>query len=157
MSVFENLTKKVTETAKAAAKKSSGLVEVTKLNISIGAEEEKIQKLHADMGKILHENYTNGDEIPEVFKDYCERIEACENAINDMRKKIHELKNTKVCPGCSSELEIDIAFCPKCGMKQEMPVVEEPVQKAEEKTCPSCGAENVSESAFCSKCGTRLE
>ena len=44
MSVLENFTKKVTETAKAAAKKSGDIVEVTKLSVAINTEEDKIEQ-----------------------------------------------------------------------------------------------------------------
>ena len=43
MSVLDNFTRKVSDTAKAAAKKSGNVVELTRLNMNIGAEEEKIK------------------------------------------------------------------------------------------------------------------
>ena len=52
MSFFENLGKKVGEAAQAAARKSSEIVEVTN-NASINAEEDKIQKLYSEIGKVF--------------------------------------------------------------------------------------------------------
>lgn len=118
MSVFENLTKKVSDTAKAAAKKSSELVEVTKLNMSISAEEDKIKKTYADIGKLVYTAYANGDEVAEGYKELCSSITGYEETITAMKQKILELKSMKVCPGCGVELETDIAFCSKCGAKQ---------------------------------------
>jgi len=121
MSVLDNITKKVTGTAKAAAKKSSDIVEVTKLSMSIGTEEEKITKCYTEMGKALYEAFTQGENIGESFKEYCEKIKSYEENIKEIKQKILELKNIKICPGCNEELEAEVAFCPKCGTKQEIP------------------------------------
>mgnify|MGYP001195673345 CR=1 FL=1 len=51
MSVIDNITKKVSDTAKAAAKKSGSVIEVTRLNLNIGSEEEKIRRIYADIGR----------------------------------------------------------------------------------------------------------
>lgn len=162
MSIFDNLTRKVSNTAKAAAKKSTELVEVTKLNISIGAEEEKIEKLYREIGKLVYEKYGAEEGIDEKLKELCNKIRSHLAAINEMREKILELKKVKKCPGCGTELEIDMVFCPRCGEKQELPqpkkeeASEEKEEVPEQKTCPSCETQNHADANFCSVCGTRL-
>ncbi len=118
MSVFENITRKVSDTAKAAAKKSGELVEVTKLNMNISAEEDKIRKAYSDIGKIVYNAYSKGAEVGEEYKALCQAIKAYEEVIAETRQKILDLKNLKVCTGCGTDLEQDILFCPKCGAKQ---------------------------------------
>lgn len=125
MSVFENLTKKVTETAKAAARKSGDIVEVTKLNMNISSEEDKIKKVYTDIGKTVYESFDKGEEIPDNFKELCEKVRVHFKNIEEMKEKILELKSVKICPSCEAELDADVAFCPKCGTKQEMPKKEE--------------------------------
>lgn len=121
MSVFDLFTKKVSQTAKAAAKKSGDIVGVTKLNLSIGAEEDKIKKAYSEIGRIVFESFKRGERLPGALVEECEEISAYEKNIEDMKLKILELKNQKMCPSCGSELEIHIAFCPNCGTKQEIP------------------------------------
>jgi hypothetical protein len=118
MSVFENFSKKVTDTAKAAAKKSSEVVEVTKLNMNIGSEEDKIKKAYTEIGKSVYEVFTKGEEVNEAFKGQCELISTYEDNIKEMRLKILDLKALKVCPACGAEMESGISFCSKCGAKQ---------------------------------------
>ncbi|MCX8131755.1 MAG: zinc-ribbon domain-containing protein [Clostridia bacterium] len=118
MSVFENITKKVSDTAKAAAKKSSELVEVTKLNMNISAEEDKIKKAYADIGKLVYQAYSNGEEVAEAYKELCSSIVGFEENVKATKQKIMELKNMKTCAGCGTELETETAFCSKCGAKQ---------------------------------------
>ncbi|MCR4434770.1 MAG: zinc ribbon domain-containing protein [Clostridiales bacterium] len=159
MSVFDNISKKVTETAKAAAKKSSEIVEITKLNVNIGAEEDKIEKTYAEIGKAVYASFNEGKEVGEAFTELCGKIKSYEENIRSMRQKIYELKNTKLCPGCGAELDMEIAFCPKCGTKQEMPKpaeTEDEEKKPDPKVCPSCNTSNSPESEFCINCGTKL-
>ncbi|AUS96619.1 zinc-ribbon domain-containing protein [Clostridium thermosuccinogenes] len=118
MSVFSGITQKVSNTAKAAAKKSNDIVEVTKLHMSISAEEDKIKKLYGEIGKALYESYERGEPIGDAFKDSCEQIQSISENIKQMKQKILELKNLKACSNCSAELDADVIYCPRCGTKQ---------------------------------------
>lgn len=136
MSVLDNFTKKVSDTARAAAKKSGNVVEITKLNMNIGAEEDKIRKLYSEMGKLLYDVYSDGGQVPEDLLAYCGKIDSIYAGIEEMRTKILELRNVKVCPDCGHELELDMAFCYKCGKSQEPLVYTPPEaqQTVEEET-----------------------
>ena len=138
MSVLDNFTKKVTDTARAAAKKSGSVVEVTRLNMNVGAEEEKVRKIYTDMGKQLYEDYTEGKIVGEKLLAYCEKIDDIIRNIDEMREKVLELKNVKACPNCGMVLDIEMTYCYKCGKKQEEPVIEEAVseQNTPERTAP---------------------
>jgi len=131
VSVLDNITKKVTDTAKAAAKKSGSVVEVTRLSININAEEEKIRKIYTEMGKQLYEEYAEGKIVGEKLLEHCLKIDEIIGNIADMRDKILELKNIKACPNCGMELDIDMEYCYKCGRKQDEPQAEETAEKSE--------------------------
>ncbi|NJD03952.1 MAG: zinc ribbon domain-containing protein [Ruminiclostridium sp.] len=124
MSVLDNFTRKVSDTAKAAAKKSGNVVELTRLNMNIGAEEEKIKKLHSEMGKLLYDVYQDGEQINEDILPFCEKIDVIYGTIEEMKTKILELRNVKACAECGHELEMDMVFCYKCGSKQDADVVD---------------------------------
>jgi hypothetical protein len=130
MSVLDNLTKKVTDTAKAAAKKSGSMVEVTRLNMNIGNEEDRIRKIYTEIGKIIYDEYSEGETIGDTLVEQCRSIDSINKNIEEMKQKILELRNVKACPGCSIELEMDMAFCYKCGRKQDIPISSE--------TCDKC-------------------
>lgn len=155
MAVFESFTKKVAETAKAAAKKSSELVEVTKLNMNIGAEETKIEKTYSEIGKIVYQKYAEGEDVGDMFREQCEKIKSYEEVIKDLKQKILDLKNVKLCTGCGTELAADVVFCSKCGSKQEIVVAQSEAAPAA-KFCPSCGSSVDNNSAFCAKCGSKV-
>lgn len=154
MSVLENFTKKVTETAKAAAKKSGDIVEVTKLSVAINTEEDKIEQEYTNIGKIIFESYNNGAQVSDEISGICSRIKAHEKNIEEIKQKIQDLKKVKICTNCKNEMDIDIAYCPKCGTKQEIP---QPAPAAPtEKVCAACNAANDLDSLYCSKCGGKL-
>jgi ribosomal protein S27AE len=120
VSVLDNITKKVTDTAKAAAKLSGSVVEVTRLNMSINAEEEKVRKIYTEMGKQVYEDYNEGKLVGEKLLEKCVKIDEIIANIDAMKEKILELKNVKACPNCGLVLAIDMEYCYKCGKKQEM-------------------------------------
>ncbi len=160
MTLFDSFTRKVTDKARAAARKSSELVEATKLKMSISVEEDKIEKLYGEIGKAVYESYCAGKEVSDEVRELCDRIEAHFAAIEDMKKKIMELSRIKKCPACGAEIDLDVAFCPRCGEKQPEPEPEpEPEETREEqgpKVCASCGTENFPGSNFCRECGAKL-
>lgn len=119
MSVLDNITKRVTDTAKAAAKRSGSVVEVTRLNMNINTEEDKIRKIYSEMGKLLYEDYTEGKIVGEKILEQCTKIDDIIGNIDGMRDKILELRNIKACPNCGNELDIEMVYCYKCGRKQE--------------------------------------
>lgn len=156
MSILDNITDKVTKTAKAAAKKSGDIVEVTKLNISIGAEEDKIEKLYKQIGKEVFNKYQDIEQIPVDIKSYCEEIQKHMENIAQMRNKINELRKIKYCPSCNHEIDYDALYCPKCGAKQGEPTENKENEVENERKCPSCGKKLSEGDEFCSFCGTKV-
>jgi len=119
MTILDDIGKKISEAAQVAAKKSSELVEVTKLNISINTEEDRIQKLYEQIGKEIYEYFKSEEDVPEELKDVCSEIRAREATIKDIKDRILEIKNLKACIKCGTDLEMGVLFCSKCGAKQK--------------------------------------
>lgn len=156
MSFFENLSKRVGEVAQSAAKKSSELVEITKLNVSIGSEEEKIQKLYAKMGKKIYEIFSSGSEVEDIFEEDCEAIKKHQQNIEILKQKIREIKNVKVCPNCGIEINKISVFCSKCGTKLKQEETDSQSTPSD-KHCPSCNAKLPEDAEFCTNCGAKVE
>lgn len=121
MPFLDNISKKVGDAAKTAAKKSGEIVEVTKLNRSISLNEEKINKLYVEIGKAFYLKHENGDSLEgDDLAAWCNQISELNKEIESFKEKILELKNIRICPNCKSEVGPDILFCPKCGTKLEI-------------------------------------
>ncbi len=156
MAFLENLGKRVGEAAQAAAKKSSEIVEVTKLNANISSEEEKIQKLYIQIGKAVYGEFISPGDMKEDIKSLCNQISEHEQSIKGLKEKIAEVKGTRQCVSCGAELDRAQVFCSKCGSKNEAaPSVEEPPQPAAV-FCPGCGCSLDQNALFCTNCGTKV-
>lgn len=157
MSFLDSFGRKAKEAAQEVAKRSGELVEVTKLNINISNEEEKIRKLYLKMGKKIYETYKDQQPVDNEFEETCKEIDAIFENIENMKQKILEIKNIKRCGECGKELAQDAAFCIKCGAKQP----EQTTQPIEEKdttakVCPVCNEPIDVEADFCTKCGAKI-
>lgn len=120
---IEKSTKSVAKTlelgANKVAKKSSVLVEISKLNINVASEEEKVRNLFEQLGRAVYEDYTKGHTIDEAMIKDCNDILEIEKNIKELKNKINLLKNIRRCPNCDTEMKINTLYCPKCGLKQE--------------------------------------
>lgn len=115
MAFFDNIGKKVGDIAQTAAKKSSDLVETTKINMNINSEEESIKNLYKEIGEVFYEKYGSNPGNDGVIVALCEKIRAHEETIKDLKEKSNEKKNINICPTCGDEVEKEKAFCGKCG------------------------------------------
>ncbi|GAE90082.1 zinc-ribbon domain-containing protein [Acetivibrio straminisolvens] len=147
MEFIKDFTRKVTDTARIAAKKSSDMVEITKLNFNIGTEEDKIKKVYAQIGEIVYHSFEKGEEIPEDLKGLCEKIVASKKNIEKMKQQILRLKSIKICSSCNEELREEVVYCPKCGTRQEVDVAasEESKEENNAETCEQNDTENNTE------------
>ena len=156
MAFLENLGKKVGEAAQAAAKKSGELVEITKLNVNIGSEEDKMQKLYTQIGKTIFEKYSATGAADIDVQENCEAIRVHEQNIKALKEKIMEVKSVKLCIGCGTEMERGQVFCSKCGTRNEPVAAPQPPQP-QAVTCVNCGAVLSEGAIFCTNCGTKVE
>ena len=135
MSVLDDLTRVVTDTAKSVSKKSSSMVEVTRLSMAINTEEDRIQRQFYEIGKKVYTEYTLDKGWDEEIAEMCKSVQVMEKNIADMKTKILNLRKIKECPKCSEILDIDMMFCYKCGESQ--PIVATIVEETEV-TCDNC-------------------
>ena len=156
MAFLENIGKRVGEAAQAAAKKSGELVETTKLNVNIGSEEDKIQKLYTQIGKTVFEKYNATGVADPDLKDSFEAIKVHEQNIKVLKEKIMEIRSVKTCVNCGAEMDKAQLFCSKCGTKNEATVAHEAEAQPASVTCAACGATLPADSAFCTNCGAKI-
>ncbi len=124
MDFLSDIGKKITETAKTVTKKSESLVEITKLNLAIGNEEDKIKKAFLEIGSELYKNFQNGESYGDYFDTKCTEIKEMEENIAKLRERVLSLKGTKTCTGCNEVIDEDVKYCPNCGVKTPVENVE---------------------------------
>ena len=121
MAFFDELSKKLKETAAVAGEKAKDAAELAKINVAIAGEQREIDKNFRAIGEWFVNEYSG--EVPEAVKDLVEAVAAS-------REKIAELEASK--PGkdepAAEEPKPALKTCPICGAQSDS------------KFCPQCGA-----------------
>lgn len=133
MEGLSKLAKSVGDGAAAVAKKSGNAVEIAKTNMDISTEEDKIQSVYKNIGKVIVERYKEGQQFDEQILSECIKVTEYEENISKLKEKISLIKKIKICPNCKAELDFAVEFCPKCGAKQEI-IAEETVETEKTET-----------------------
>ncbi|HYF81482.1 MAG TPA: zinc-ribbon domain-containing protein [Clostridia bacterium] len=119
MDLLNDIGKKITETAKSVTKKSEDIVEITKLNLTIGSEEDKIKRMFYEIGSELYRSYTNGKPIGDFYDSKCNEVKQIEENIKAIKERILLLKGNKICKTCNTVVDAEVNYCPNCGEKLE--------------------------------------
>ena len=119
MNILDNIGKKMADTYKSAAKASGELLEETKLRFSIMNEQGKMEDLYQVLGEKVFSSYEKGKSLGEEFDNECKEIQSLKESINSLKGRAKELRNIKVCPQCSLEMDLSSQYCPQCGFKME--------------------------------------
>ncbi len=117
MDFLNDIGRKITETAKTVTKKSENLVEITKINLSIGNEEDKIKRFFTEIGSELYKNFLDGESYGEYFDEKCLSIREIENNITALREKQLSIRGHKSCTECNVVIDDDVKYCPNCGVR----------------------------------------
>ena len=116
---FEDLGKRITETAGAVTKKTEEVVETQKIKSQIRVEERNKERDLQHLGKLVYDRFQKGEVIDTAFVELCEAVAQHEDAVQSYLKELAQLKGMELCKNCKGELESDMAYCPKCGTKVE--------------------------------------
>lgn len=119
MDLLNDIGKRITETAKTVTRKSEDIVEITKLNLAIGSEEDKIKRMLYEIGSELYRSYTNEKTFGELYDSKCNEVKQIEENIKSLKERILLLKGNKTCKDCNSVVDLEVNYCPNCGEKLE--------------------------------------
>lgn len=97
MSTFwENLGKKITETADTVVEKTGQTVEVQKLKSKVRIQERRIEKDYQNLGKIIYEKYADGEVLDSEYADLCKDIEESKDVIRDLEDEIRDVQEREI-------------------------------------------------------------
>ena len=176
MDFFDKMGQTITNKGKDVAKKAKDIAEAVSLGGQVGTQEDVIDRLYMDMGRLLYQNKEDWMNLD--LRDKMEQLDAAHKELDRLKAEIRRLKGIKVCENCGGEISQDACFCPNCGTQVPVEeVVAEDVKECcdecdeeeaaeaaadnaeaepEVKACPGCGKEVESGYAYCPGCGTKL-
>ena len=131
---FESVKKFAVDAAQTATQKAKILAAVAKANVSIYAEEDKIRKAEAQLGKLYYRDYAVGEEMDSAeYLPWCQKIDESKKAIAELKDFIASLREdeapaeTEAAP-TDDDFEIVVADDePKAA---ETPAAEAPAEEA---------------------------
>ena len=90
---FENVKKFAVDAAQTATQKAKILAAVAKANVSIYAEEDKIRKAEAQLGKLYYRDYAVGEEMDTAeYLPWCQKIDESKKLIAELKDSIDDMK-----------------------------------------------------------------
>lgn len=90
---FESVKKFAVDAAQTATQKAKILAAVAKANVSIYAEEDKIRKAEAQLGKLYYRDYAVGEEMDTAeYLPWCQKIDESKKAIAELKDFIASLR-----------------------------------------------------------------
>ncbi|MGN0628997.1 MAG: zinc ribbon domain-containing protein [Oscillospiraceae bacterium] len=117
---------KINDIAKTASEKTNSVIETTKLNNKINAEERNIAAITAKIGQYYVSKLDAGETLPDDVMSMYEGIKMSRETILATRAEIENLNPPKVaetgskfCTNCGAKLDAEARFCTSCGSSQQ--------------------------------------
>ena len=128
MDFFDEVYKKLTDTANTTVSNTERLTERAKLKFSLMREKSKLEESFKKLGELYYRQIKNGDVSDKRIALAYDRIEKSMVVIDELNLKISAVSNSKICASCGERLDRDMQFCHKCGKKVDS---EEETKEAE--------------------------
>ena len=112
---FDGLGEAITKTARELGGRAETLYETQKMKNRISGEERQIQKIMAEIGKIIYRRYLDGTPLEDSQKMLCEQIDQRMEKIARYKESLAGVKGRQICPSCGSSVDGSASFCPHCG------------------------------------------
>lgn len=103
--------------ASAAKDKITDGATILRMESEIKQTQAEIDRLCGEIGKQYAAKYA-GDFGGE-FGSYLEQISHAKDKIRSLETQIDAIKGSRKCSNCGAQIDIDAAFCVKCGARQQ--------------------------------------
>lgn len=114
---FEDLGRRIGDTAETMANKAGEAVEVQRLRSQIKSLEYSSEKDYVELGQMTYDKFKAGGILTEQASSICETICSREKRISKYEEQICKIKGSVKCGGCDKAVEKEMAYCPHCGRK----------------------------------------
>ena len=117
MAFWEDFSETISVKSKEVADKAKTLTDIANLKGQIVTYENTILRNYREIGRAYYNAHKN--DLTKEFPDEMDNISEAKRKIAELHAKISDLKGTKKCSSCGSEIPNDSSFCSKCGQKVE--------------------------------------
>lgn len=114
-----NLFQKIKNSAGKVTDRAQNVVEIGKLNTQITNIEREVGLYYKRMGEVFYEGFQSKD-MSKAEKEMVELARTCGLLLeerDEIKYKIADLKNERLCPSCGKSVAKEALFCQFCGSK----------------------------------------
>lgn len=117
MNILDLLQEKLSATGNLVAKKTMDIADLTKASVRLASEEEKLEKVFAEIGKIYYQQYKDDPDVK--IKGYIAQVELMKDQIEELRMAVYTLKGEQPCANCGKAVKNQAKYCSYCGHENE--------------------------------------
>jgi len=121
MNFFKRFGKSVDGVVKSVVTKSKDISGIAKLNSEITKLKDQIENEYSEIGKNAYQANVEGVEDLKMSESIA-KIKSIFVQIDVKNDVVLVLKGITICPKCGEELDMECAFCGKCGAEIERDV-----------------------------------
>jgi len=145
---FNEIGKKISKTGSQAIDRTKNFAEVSRLNLKLAEEEQQLEDLYANLGRLYFKANRNNPEL--MYREIFGAIEGSQKNAAYIQNLINELKGSRTCPDCKAPCLEEAAYCARCGtgLNPVTPMEKEIVYKL----CTNCGEVGQAGDERCFKC-----
>lgn len=116
-SFFEEIGKKIGETAETVTNKAGEAVEVQRLKNQIRSLEKSNERDLIELGKTIYDKFSEGASMEDYASELCGMIQSRKESIANYSQQIVDVQGKKKCPDCGMPVGKEMSYCPYCGTK----------------------------------------
>lgn len=118
--LFQIAKNKLQSNGQVAAKAAAGILDSIIARAKIRTLEKEKKKYYIEIGKKLYDMSSDGGDI--AFEEEVASINKLQKKIEQIEESIPTKKRLSpefrmVCPGCGSNIDNDVVYCPYCGIQ----------------------------------------
>ena len=145
MSLFDDITNKLTSVGKDGLNRAKDAKDTTKISMDIKNREITLQKLYRDLGR---EYYKDHQKDGTLNYPIMTQIKNELDAIASLQVEKDRLRGIRRCPNCGEITNVSAKFCPACGTQVQKPFAAEIVEE-EDIPKPETDKEKTVDTEFC--------
>ncbi len=112
---ISSLGRALVDSGEKTIKKSSELIDSSRINIIIASKKNSMDDIFQEIGKDVYKNHQKEVSKDKDINKLFHKVETLEKEIKELKKKLLILKKEVFCPHCGEAINKKSKFCFKCG------------------------------------------
>ncbi len=105
------------KTSEVTVKKTGEIWEITKLTMRLSELNSKTEQALIDIGEIVYDAFLDPNSDTEHVDSLLDAIHENRKEIRDIKERIDEIRQVKLCHCCDKKINREDTFCKYCGEK----------------------------------------